>query len=613
MGRTSIKLLLLIALAQSPLVAGGVNREWAFPATGHWTDPANWSPADTPDTTDETAVLDLFATYNVNLPDTPITVGGLEVANGDVKFRSIAAGPALVQVAGDAQLSGTVELQFVSAGTTFDIAGHLDIEAATDLTIDGGELNASTTIIAGGSLAGPTLVVLDNSASADLGYLSVATTADAADRAGLSAFDGSALTVRDLQLATGDDDVLGTIDVSDSTLTQTVGGVATIGQTATPGATGRGTLAVSEGGLLDLQEANVRETGKLINVGSEVRIAQRLTVDGGLYDERGAATRVLGAGATIEAINGGGLVFAGQTVTLASGQTLRLADGGEASGVEIDLAGGRLEFNAGDARVDNPVTLPSGGGVAVTAGATARFGGEFTNAGGELLVPAGATAHFEGDYHGEGATGAGEVRFEGSVNPGMSPGLAEFGGDLLWTADASHVAQLAGRGEGEYDRVIAAGAVTLDGELQIELIDDAALTLEAGDRFALIESASLAGGFATLDAPTLPDGLAWGLFQTATTLELWVVAPTGLTGDFNHDGRVDAADYTVWRDSSGAAGLHHLADANGDQAVDAADIALWRSAFGDSVPPLAAVPEPAAWLLFLVATMAKLARPGRLP
>ena len=43
-----------------------------------------------------------------------------------------------------------------------------------------------------------------------------------------------------------------------------------------------------------------------------------------------------------------------------------------------------------------------------------------------------------------------------------------------------------------------------------------------------------------------------------------------LPGDFNHDDRVDAADYVVWRNSAGTF----------------EDYEIWKGAFGASFPPL---------------------------
>lgn len=61
-------------------------------------------------------------------------------------------------------------------------------------------------------------------------------------------------------------------------------------------------------------------------------------------------------------------------------------------------------------------------------------------------------------------------------------------------------------------------------------------------------------------------------------------------GDFNRDGIVNAADYTVWRDTfdqivpplSGA-------DADGSGLVDAADLAIWRTTYGQVTAPMPAL------------------------
>ena len=59
-----------------------------------------------------------------------------------------------------------------------------------------------------------------------------------------------------------------------------------------------------------------------------------------------------------------------------------------------------------------------------------------------------------------------------------------------------------------------------------------------------------------------------------------VVSPQSLPGDFNHDGRVDGADYTVWRDTLGktvAAGTG--ADANLNGLIDSGDYGIWKTNF----------------------------------
>jgi hypothetical protein len=50
-----------------------------------------------------------------------------------------------------------------------------------------------------------------------------------------------------------------------------------------------------------------------------------------------------------------------------------------------------------------------------------------------------------------------------------------------------------------------------------------------------------------------------------------------LAGDYNGDGSVNAADYTVWRNTQGSAD-DLRADGNGDGSVDQADYDLWKAA-----------------------------------
>ncbi len=80
-------------------------------------------------------------------------------------------------------------------------------------------------------------------------------------------------------------------------------------------------------------------------------------------------------------------------------------------------------------------------------------------------------------------------------------------------------------------------------------------------------------------------------------------------GDYNGDGRVDAADYTVWRDSLGQIGAGLAGDGDANGTVDAADFDLWRAHFGTgrgggSLASVAtSVPEPTAFLLALAAAV----------
>jgi hypothetical protein len=75
-----------------------------------------------------------------------------------------------------------------------------------------------------------------------------------------------------------------------------------------------------------------------------------------------------------------------------------------------------------------------------------------------------------------------------------------------------------------------------------------------------------------------------------------------VTGDYNGDGIVDAADYTVWRDTLGQTVFWKGDKADGDQSgiIDQGDYEFWRTHFGETItPPMGsgatlAVPEPAS-------------------
>jgi Dockerin type I domain len=69
--------------------------------------------------------------------------------------------------------------------------------------------------------------------------------------------------------------------------------------------------------------------------------------------------------------------------------------------------------------------------------------------------------------------------------------------------------------------------------------------------------------------------------------------PSTVFGDFNLDGVVDAADYSVWRDHLGNIVTPYTsADGNGNGVVDAADYEVWKSHFGQTNEQGAGSREP---------------------
>ena len=136
----------------------------------------------------------------------------------------------------------------------------------------------------------------------------------------------------------------------------------------------------------------------------------------------------------------------------------------------------------------------------------------------------------------------------------------------------------------------------------------------------------MTGVFDTLaeELPSLAGNLAWEINYGATNVVLAIVS-AGLTGDYNQNGVVDAADYTVWRDSLGQTGTALAADGNGNDEIDPGDYDVWTTHFGESagagahvaeslrdsgtavserLPHVSAVPEPATLGLLCLAAVA---------
>jgi hypothetical protein len=152
------------------------------------------------------------------------------------------------------------------------------------------------------------------------------------------------------------------------------------------------------------------------------------------------------------------------------------------------------------------------------------------------------------------------------------------------------------------------GNLSLDVTLAVSFINN--LNPASGNSFDILDWGSLAGTFTTLQLASLAGGLNWNTSQLYST---GVLTVGGVLGDYNHNGIVDAADYTVWRDTLGQTGLKLEADGDGDGIVDAADYDIWRKYFGDTGSPLLApsssIPEPSSLALSILAGFVLIARP----
>jgi hypothetical protein len=93
-----------------------------------------------------------------------------------------------------------------------------------------------------------------------------------------------------------------------------------------------------------------------------------------------------------------------------------------------------------------------------------------------------------------------------------------------------------------------------------------------------------------------------------------ILSPVPIPGDYNNDGIVDAADYTVWRGMAGQSGANLAADGTGpdgtpDGVVDDLDYQFWADRFGNTsagsgAGATSAVPEPSTLTMVAVGIMA---------
>ena len=110
--------------------------------------------------------------------------------------------------------------------------------------------------------------------------------------------------------------------------------------------------------------------------------------------------------------------------------------------------------------------------IVTSANATTTFYDRVVNNGEIRTSGNGITVFFE-DISGAGSfTGTGSVFFEGNVNPGNSPGLVNFEGNLTLGSDSHTLIELGGLNAGKFDQFKIAGDFNIMGSLSVALWDN---------------------------------------------------------------------------------------------------------------------------------------------
>ena len=203
-----------------------------------------------------------------------------------------------------------------------------------------------------------------------------------------------------------------------------------------------------------------------------------------------------------------------------------------------------------------------------------------------------------GKLQGNGFITGSIVQNKGLVSPGFPLGALSVTGDFAQTSSGHLQIQIAGTSGTQYDQLVVIGAMQFSGALDVSF---SSFSPAGGNSFNIMDFTSHTGTFTSVNLPPLVGGLTWDTSQLYTAGIISVVGPH-VVGDYNRNGIVDAADYTVWRASLGST-VSLAADGDGDGMIDSGDFDVWKANHGNHAGSGAsakeAVPEPATLLMLL--------------
>jgi hypothetical protein len=187
---------------------------------------------------------------------------------------------------------------------------------------------------------------------------------------------------------------------------------------------------------------------------------------------------------------------------------------------------------------------------------------------------------------------------QGTIAPGNVVGTLQIDGDFAQSPGGTLAVQL---GDTSDELQVGGDALIGGGALAVSFLEGFAPQLGESFDF-LTATGTITGQFDTMTLPHLDNNWSWHLVQQATKLSLTI--GFGIAGDFNADGRVDVADYVVWRNRLGSV-------------YTQADYDVWRSHFGQTqgggagFGSMGVVPEPgiAGLLVFGVVACRDFRRP----
>jgi hypothetical protein len=316
--------------------------------------------------------------------------------------------------------------------------------------------------------------------------------------------------------------------------------------------------------------------------------------------------------ATVEVLSGADLTVGSLVLAVFGGATTAaelIVDGAGSSVTQIGgstLTIGHSATGSASLVVQNNATFTTGSGLTLVedTGSIELNSGAVFDALGTIQMSGGAFNFLGGTLHVDNFIGE-LVNQGGTLAPGHSAGITEIDGTYDQDSLATLQIELGGTTAGtNFDVVTIGGPTDLSGTLAVSLIN--AFVPASGDTFQILTSGDdISGSFTTELLPALPGGLSLDVEYTQNRV---VLLTTGVLGDYDGNGVVDAGDYLVWRKTFGQTGNGLPADGNGDGQVNDADYGVWREHFGETAGnggssgrASAAIPEPGVAALLIVA------------
>ncbi|MCA9240373.1 MAG: hypothetical protein KDA37_09245, partial [Planctomycetales bacterium] len=356
-----------------------------------------------------------------------------------------------------------------------------------------------------------------------------------------------------------------------------------------------GTVNVLEGGSEIISPLVLTNNGQ-INIAQGAWLSTGIEAKGSMNID---GLLVLSSPSTMQpgvdvTVNGNGMLFLSSDTAFYGGSyqgSGRLAQNGSASFQATTELGVYASFETGTNVISAGKELRLGKGAEIKK--SARFsGGAIHNLAASTLTLQ-EQADLDTLLSNDGRLAIGELTGDAKVD------------EFVQTGSGSLEIELRGFGTGMYDRLIVEGSAQLAGELAVSLLGD--FVPAVGDSFdVLFGFGGLTGRFDSVPSTLLSDGslVDWGVSYVGSevTVEVLGLSVLGVPGDYNNDGIVNAADYTVLQDHYGEpAGVLPNDPVGG--AIGSAQYQTWAANYGRSLPAnlssTQAVPEPGVAVLLL--------------